>query len=55
MCTYQLIKQSIVQRNLLISLQANRTMLIEESYHDVKTSHSTTMRLFVYHPKIELS
>lgn len=27
-------------------------MLIEESYHDVKTSYGTTMRLFVYHPKI---
>jgi carboxymethylenebutenolidase len=27
-------------------------MLIEESYYDVKTSYGTTMRLFVYHPKI---
>lgn len=27
-------------------------MLIEESYHDVKTSYGTTMRFFVYHPKI---
>lgn len=26
-------------------------MLIEESFHDVKTSFGTTMRLFVYHPK----
>lgn len=27
-------------------------MLIEETYHDVKTSYGTTMRLFVYHPKV---
>ena len=27
-------------------------MLIDESYHDVKTSYGTTMRLYVYHPKI---
>lgn len=27
-------------------------MLVEESYHDVKTSYDTTNRLFVYHPKI---
>lgn len=27
-------------------------MLIEESYHDVTTSYGTTMRLFVFHPKI---
>lgn len=25
-------------------------MLIKESYHDVKTSYGTTMRLFVFHP-----
>lgn len=27
-------------------------MLIEETFHDVKTSYGTTMRLFVYKPKI---
>lgn len=27
-------------------------MLIEESYHDVTTSYGTTMRMFVYHPKV---
>ncbi|ODQ57559.1 hypothetical protein WICANDRAFT_35794 [Wickerhamomyces anomalus NRRL Y-366-8] len=27
-------------------------MLITESYHDVKTSYGTTLRLYVYHPKI---
>lgn len=27
-------------------------MLIEESFHDVVTSYGTTMRLFVYHPKV---
>ncbi|EER31894.1 hypothetical protein CTRG_04677 [Candida tropicalis MYA-3404] len=27
-------------------------MLIEESYHDVKTADGTTMRIFTYHPKI---
>ncbi|ODV69541.1 carboxymethylenebutenolidase [Hyphopichia burtonii NRRL Y-1933] len=27
-------------------------MLIKESYHDVKTSYGTTMRIFVYHPTI---
>lgn len=27
-------------------------MLIEETYHDVKTSIGTTMRLYVFHPKI---
>lgn len=27
-------------------------MLITESYHDVQTSYGTTIRLFIYHPKI---
>ncbi|CUM66150.1 uncharacterized protein PRCAT00003807001 [Priceomyces carsonii] len=27
-------------------------MLIKETYHDVRTSFDTTMRIFVYHPKI---
>lgn len=27
-------------------------MLIKESYHDVKTSDGTTMRIFVYHPYV---
>ncbi|CCH44690.1 putative carboxymethylenebutenolidase [Wickerhamomyces ciferrii] len=27
-------------------------MLITESYHDVKTSYGTTLRLYTYHPKI---
>lgn len=27
-------------------------MLIEESFHDVKTADGTTMRIYVYHPKI---
>lgn len=27
-------------------------MLIEETYHDVKTSYGTSMRLYVYHPII---
>lgn len=27
-------------------------MLLKESYHDVKTSYGTTMRLFVYHPVV---
>lgn len=28
-------------------------MLITESYHDVKTSYGTTLRIYVYSPKIE--
>ncbi|EEQ40141.1 conserved hypothetical protein [Clavispora lusitaniae ATCC 42720] len=27
-------------------------MLIKESYHDVKTSYGTTMRIFVFHPVV---
>ena len=27
-------------------------MLIEESFHDMKTADGTTMRIYVYHPKI---
>ncbi|ONH66137.1 putative carboxymethylenebutenolidase [Cyberlindnera fabianii] len=27
-------------------------MLITESYHDVKTSYGTTLRLYTFHPKI---
>lgn len=27
-------------------------MLIEDSYYDVKTSYGTTMRIFVFHPKV---
>lgn len=31
---------------------SGHSMLIKESYHDVKTSYGTTNRLFVYHPNL---